>query len=206
MSRKDALAVAMEKGTKKDEDVKMSDLISQTKAAHLRGVTHAAISDLIRRGRLQIIEVAGRRLLRRDEVEAYEPSPGGWPKGRSRQGPWQHRKTCYRSKAGQQGPFCQQEGRQQAMNIDGEFESGNGTSPDEQAADADDADIDNQGVEIFTLADELGHGVYVSCQADVSPIDLLEGICNLLSQVTRAALNHPQVKRAGDLNLGEDVF
>lgn len=62
----------------------MDDLISQTEAARIRGVTRSAIADLIRRGKLQTVEVAGRPLLRRADILSYEPSVGGWPKGRSR--------------------------------------------------------------------------------------------------------------------------
>jgi hypothetical protein len=64
---------------------------------------------------------------------------------------------------------------------------------------------ESEGVEIFTLSDELGKGVYVSCKADTSPADLIEGLCNLLSQITRSALESPKVTRAGDLGLGDDL-
>ncbi len=59
-------------------------MISQTEAAQLRGVTRAAISDLIKRGKLQAIVVAGRPLLKRSDVLSYKPESGGWPKGKSR--------------------------------------------------------------------------------------------------------------------------
>ncbi len=61
-----------------------------------------------------------------------------------------------------------------------------------------------EGVEIFTLSDELGKGVYVSCKADTTPANLIEGLCNLLSQITRSALESPTIKRAADLGLGDD--
>ncbi len=73
-----------EKISEEKEQSYMGDLISQADAANLRGVTRAAIADLIRRGRLQTITVAGRPLLRRDDVLNYEPGSGGWPKGRPR--------------------------------------------------------------------------------------------------------------------------
>lgn len=63
-----------------------------------------------------------------------------------------------------------------------------------------------EGVEIVTLADELGHGVYLTCGAETTPEALVEGLCSLLAQVTRAAITRPQVKRAADLGLGDDVF
>jgi excisionase family DNA binding protein len=67
----------------KKEKGGMEDLISQVEAAELRGVSKAAIADLIRRGRLQTITVAGRPLLRRSDVEKFEPHQG-WPKGKTR--------------------------------------------------------------------------------------------------------------------------
>jgi excisionase family DNA binding protein len=57
------------------EDV--AELISISQAARLRGVSPQAIDDLIRRGRLSAIEVAGRRLLRRKDVERFRPELGG---------------------------------------------------------------------------------------------------------------------------------
>lgn len=53
------------------------DLISLTEAAELRGVSVQAIQDLIQRGRLEAIEVAGRRLLRRGDVKGFKPALGG---------------------------------------------------------------------------------------------------------------------------------
>lgn len=61
------------------------------------------------------------------------------------------------------------------------------------------------GVEIAMVTDEQGRGVNLSCVADVSPADLKESALNLVQQVTRAALNNPQAKRAGDLGLGDDI-
>lgn len=61
---------------KKEE---LLDLITTTKAAELRGVTQQAITDLIRRGRLQTVEIAGKRLLRRSEVLAFKKEKGGRP-------------------------------------------------------------------------------------------------------------------------------
>jgi excisionase family DNA binding protein len=59
------------------EGSQMNDLISIAEAARLRGVTHAAVQNLINRGRLQAHVVAGRRLLRRGDVEAFTPEVGG---------------------------------------------------------------------------------------------------------------------------------
>ena len=57
----------------------LSNLISQKEAAELRGVTLAAISDLINRGRLESVEVGGRRYVRRTEVLDFKPGKGGRP-------------------------------------------------------------------------------------------------------------------------------
>jgi excisionase family DNA binding protein len=61
---------------KKEE---LLDLITTTKAAELRGVSQQAITDLIRRGRLHVVEIAGKRLLRRSEVLAFKKEKGGRP-------------------------------------------------------------------------------------------------------------------------------
>jgi len=55
------------------------DLISISDAARLRNVSHQAILDLMKRGKLVHVEVGGRKFLRRSEVENYEPSKGGRP-------------------------------------------------------------------------------------------------------------------------------
>lgn len=63
----------------------LQDLISQTEAAELRGVSRAAIRDLVKRGRLRSVEVGGRPLVYRSEVEKFETLPAsGWPKGKKR--------------------------------------------------------------------------------------------------------------------------
>lgn len=56
-----------------------SDWISQSEAARLRGVTRQAIALLVKRGRLPILEIGGRILVRRKEVEAFAPDPAGRP-------------------------------------------------------------------------------------------------------------------------------
>ena len=69
--------------TKKSEgkgaDV-MGDLISQAEAARLRGVTRAAIQDLVRRGRIRSVEVGGRSLVYRSEIISYEQGKPGRPR------------------------------------------------------------------------------------------------------------------------------
>lgn len=65
------------------EPLDTNDLISQAQAAELRGTTRAAINDLIRRGRLQSVEVARRKLVHKSEVMALELQKGGRPTKRS---------------------------------------------------------------------------------------------------------------------------
>jgi len=57
------------------------DWISQAEAARLRGVTRQAIASLVKKGKLTTFEIGGNVLVNKVEVEAFEPSPGGRPKG-----------------------------------------------------------------------------------------------------------------------------
>ena len=56
------------------------DLITQAEAARLRGVTQVAIADLIRRGRLRAVEVAGRKHLRRGDILNFAQRQAGRPR------------------------------------------------------------------------------------------------------------------------------
>lgn len=67
----------MAKKKERKETDMMSDLISQAEAARLRGVTRAAIRDLIRRGRIRSLTVGGRDLVYRSEVEGFEKEKPG---------------------------------------------------------------------------------------------------------------------------------
>lgn len=58
----------------------MADLISQAEAARLRGVTRAAIQDLIRRERIRAVNVGGRALVYRSEIVNYEQGEPGRPR------------------------------------------------------------------------------------------------------------------------------
>ena len=61
------------------------DLITLSEAATIRGNKDvSAISHLVRRGRLRSVERFGKTLVYRSEVEAFEPSHAGWPKGKPR--------------------------------------------------------------------------------------------------------------------------
>lgn len=62
------------------ESNEMADLISQAEAARLRGVTRAAIQDLVRRGRIRSVEVGGRALVYRSEIVNYEQGEPGRPR------------------------------------------------------------------------------------------------------------------------------
>ncbi len=57
----------------------MEDLVTPAEAARMRGVTRSAITDLMKRGRLQTVEVGGRRFLYRTEVEGFAPEITGRP-------------------------------------------------------------------------------------------------------------------------------
>jgi excisionase family DNA binding protein len=60
----------------------MADLISQADAARLRGVTRAAIQDLVRRGRVRSVNVGGRALVYRSEIANYEKGEAGRPRSK----------------------------------------------------------------------------------------------------------------------------
>ncbi len=59
-------------------------LITQAEAAEIRGVSVAAINDLVRRGRIRSEEKYGKVLVYRSEVEGFQPVRAGWPKGKPR--------------------------------------------------------------------------------------------------------------------------
>lgn len=65
---------------KKKKEIKLinaSDYVTVTEAAQLRGVSRAAIHELIQRGRLKSENMFGRVLLYRSEVEAFERGKPG---------------------------------------------------------------------------------------------------------------------------------
>jgi predicted DNA-binding protein (UPF0251 family) len=74
---------ARARSLKKPSDVTdrktLEEYISQAEAARIRGISQEAIADLIRRGRLAAVSVAGRTLILRAEVEAFVPQPIGRP-------------------------------------------------------------------------------------------------------------------------------
>jgi hypothetical protein len=63
----------------------MSDeLITQAEAAVLRGISVAAINDLVKRRRIRSEERYGKTLVYRSDIENFKPVRAGWPKGKSR--------------------------------------------------------------------------------------------------------------------------
>ena len=68
--------------TKSMPSTDIADLITQKEAARLRGVTLAAVGDLIKRGRLSYREMFGKKLVYRNEVDQFEKQqPGPKRKG-----------------------------------------------------------------------------------------------------------------------------
>ena len=57
-----------------------SELLTVSQAAELRGVSRQAINHLIRQNKLAAVDIAGRRFVRRSELEKFEPDRGGRPK------------------------------------------------------------------------------------------------------------------------------
>jgi hypothetical protein len=51
--------------------------VSQSEAARIRHVTPQAIGRLVKKGRFLTLEIAGKVLLDRQEVEKYKPKPTG---------------------------------------------------------------------------------------------------------------------------------
>jgi excisionase family DNA binding protein len=55
------------------------DLLTVTQAAENRGVTRQAINHLIREGKLSVVEIAGRRFVKRSDLDTFTPDKGGRP-------------------------------------------------------------------------------------------------------------------------------
>jgi hypothetical protein len=66
------------------EKIDVADLVTQAEAAEIRGVSRAAITDLVKRGRLRTVELFGKKLVYRSEIENFAPEYKGWPKGKPR--------------------------------------------------------------------------------------------------------------------------
>jgi excisionase family DNA binding protein len=61
------------------QQIDLSQWISQAEAARLRGVSRQAISKLIRKQKLKILEAGGHVLVNRQEVLEYEGEGAGRP-------------------------------------------------------------------------------------------------------------------------------
>ena len=61
------------------DSIDPGEWISQKQAAEIRGVTRQAINELVRKGRFDTLEVGGKTLLKREDVENYESRKGGRP-------------------------------------------------------------------------------------------------------------------------------
>jgi excisionase family DNA binding protein len=53
--------------------------ITKAEAARVRGVSRQAIAKLVKKRKLTTLEIAGHTLVKRADVEAYQPEPGGRP-------------------------------------------------------------------------------------------------------------------------------
>jgi DNA-binding XRE family transcriptional regulator len=51
--------------------------ISQAQAARIRGVSRQAIASLIKHHRVETLEIGGRLLVRRRDIEQFEPQKAG---------------------------------------------------------------------------------------------------------------------------------
>ena len=56
-----------------------NEWVSQAEAARIRGVSRQAIAQLIKKGRLQVLRIAGKVLLKRAEIESFVPDQPGRP-------------------------------------------------------------------------------------------------------------------------------
>jgi|GEM_PF-2231583 len=65
---------------KRNVTINPKDWITLTTAAKMRGVTRQAISRLVQRGNLSVVEIDGQRFVKRSEVAKYKPGIGGRPK------------------------------------------------------------------------------------------------------------------------------
>lgn len=63
------------------DSIDPDEWISQAQAAKIRGISRQAINELVQKGRFDTQEIAGNTLVRREDVENYEPKKGGRPPG-----------------------------------------------------------------------------------------------------------------------------
>ena len=60
--------------------INAEDWVSQSEAARIRGVSPQAIGRLIQKGRFRTLEIGGKVLLNRREVETYKTQRTGRPR------------------------------------------------------------------------------------------------------------------------------
>ena len=67
------------KGSQRQPVFNAVEWINKAEAARVRGVTRQAIAKLVAKGKLDTLKIAGHTLVKRADVEAYKPEPGGRP-------------------------------------------------------------------------------------------------------------------------------
>lgn len=65
------------------KSINPSELLTVTQAADERGTTRQAINYLVRQGRLETVEIAGKRFISRNVLAKFKPEPSGRPPGKS---------------------------------------------------------------------------------------------------------------------------
>lgn len=83
----------MAKRTTIELSKELADLISQSEAATLRGVSRAAIGYLVANGKLRHREVLGRKFVYRSDVLSFEPGKPGPKVVKAKEGRKGKRKT-----------------------------------------------------------------------------------------------------------------
>ncbi len=61
------------------KSINPSELLTVTQAAEERGTTRQAINYLVRQGRLEVVEIAGKRFISRSTLANFKPESGGRP-------------------------------------------------------------------------------------------------------------------------------
>ena len=61
------------------QDFQAGDWVSQAEAARIRGVSRQAIARLVKKERFKTLEIGGRLLLQRSEIENYQKERPGRP-------------------------------------------------------------------------------------------------------------------------------
>ncbi len=61
------------------KSINPDEMLTVTQAAEERGTTRQAINYLVRQGKLETVEIAGRRFIARKVLAEYTPDPGGRP-------------------------------------------------------------------------------------------------------------------------------